>query len=117
MQTPSLRMNYEFSRVYKKGRFVAGRHLVVHYLRRPGHVTRIGITASRQVKNSVRRNHVKRLLRESYRPIEDQVREGYDIILVGRHTQNKQDYHLMHGELIKLLNRARLMDRQKEPLP
>ncbi len=117
MRTSSMRMNYEFSRVYRKGRFVAGRYLVLHYLRRPGHATRIGVTASRQVRNSVNRNHVKRLLRESYRQVEDQVRDGYDIILVGRHTHSKPDYHHTYEELIKLLNRAGLMNRQKEPIP
>ena len=54
-QTQSLRMNYEFSRVYQKGRFISGRFVVLHYLKRNGGQNRLGITASRKLSGSVRR--------------------------------------------------------------
>lgn len=114
MQTKPLRMNYEFSRVYKKGRFVSGRYLVVHYLRRRGRFKRLGVTASRQVKNSVGRNRVKRLLRESYRAIEDQVCDGYDLILVGRNNKKDPGCQQMQTEMLKLLNKAGLLERKRE---
>ncbi len=109
MQTAHLRMNYEFSRIYRKGRFVAGRHVVLHYLRRPGNPKRLGVTTSRQVRSSVRRNRIKRLLRESYREIENQVPEGYDLILVGRNTAELPGYTQIQSDVLKLLRRAGLI--------
>jgi RNase P protein component len=44
MQTRTLRFNYEFSRIYRKGKFAAGHYVVVHYLRRPGSPGRVGVT-------------------------------------------------------------------------
>ena len=109
MRTPPLRMNYEFSRIYRKGRFVAGRHVVLHYLRRPGNPKRLGVTTSRQVRSSVRRNRIKRLLRESYRQIENQIPEGYDLILVGRNSTELPDYDQIRTDVLKLLRRAKLI--------
>ncbi len=104
--TQSLRMNYEFSRVYHKGRYLAGRYVVLHYLKRPGRSNRLGVTASRRIKGSVLRNRIKRLLRESYRQIEDQLSQGFDLILVGRETPEPPDYHAICQELERLLTRS-----------
>jgi ribonuclease P protein component len=104
--TQPLRMNYEFTRIYNKGRFLAGRHVVLHYLRRPGSINRLGVTASRKIKGSVRRNRVKRLLRESYRLLEDRLVPGYDLILVGRDTPDQPNYQIVSQEVGSLLAKA-----------
>lgn len=110
MQTRTLRLNYEFSRVYRKGRYAAGRYVVVHYLKRSGRSKRFGITASRQIRGSVRRNRIKRLLRESCRTIENKLPEGYDYIFVGRNAREPLDYHRVIYDMIKVLGRVGLYD-------
>lgn len=114
--TQPLRLNYEFSRVYNKGRYLAARHVVIHYLRRPGRPNRLGVTASRKIKGSVRRNRMKRLLRESYRLLEDQLLEGYDLVLVARDGKDLPDYHIVSREVSHLLQKAGLnrMNKQAE---
>jgi ribonuclease P protein component len=101
-------MNYAFTRVYRKGRFLSGRFVVLHYLRRSGPYNRLGVTASRKVAGSVRRNRIKRLLRESYRQLEDQLATGYDLILVGRETAEKPNLGQIHPEVQRLIQRAGL---------
>jgi ribonuclease P protein component len=110
--TQTLRMNYEFSRVYHKGRFLSGRYTVLHYLRRGSQPNRLGVTASRRIKGSVRRNRIKRLLRESYRLVEDQLAAGYDLILVGRETDGKPDFHAVSQEVGRLFQRSGLLKPQ-----
>jgi ribonuclease P protein component len=107
-QTQPLRMNYEFSRVYQKGRYLSGRHVVLHYLRRNGKINRLGVTASRKINGSVKRNRLKRLLRESYRLIETEIQPGYDLILVGRESQEPPNLHLLQPEVRQLIRRAGL---------
>jgi ribonuclease P protein component len=104
--TQPLRLNYEFSRVYHKGHFVSGRHVVLHYLRRTGQANRLGVTASRKIKGSVQRNRIKRLLRESYRLMEHQLATGYDLVLVGRDANDEPDYHVVSRELARLFRKA-----------
>lgn len=113
MRTQKLRLNHEFSRVYRRGRYAAGRYVVIHYLKRAGKNRRFGVTASKQVKSSVRRNRLKRLLRESCRQIEDHLPQGYDFIFVGRNTREKLDLHRVNYDMIKVLKRIGLYNEQK----
>ena len=69
-------------------------------------INRLGVTASRKIKGSVRRNRMKRLLRESFRRLEMHLQPGYDIILVGRESQERPDYFLILQEVRRLLRKA-----------
>lgn len=107
-RTVPLRMNYEFSRVYKRGRFLTGGLVVIHYLKHksPDEQNRLGVTASRGISGSVCRNRVKRLLRESYRLQEDQLCFGYDLVITGRQRDPLPTFAQIDRELGRLLSRA-----------
>jgi ribonuclease P protein component len=112
--TQPLRLNYEFARVYRKGRYLAGRYVVLHYLRRAGPCNRLGVTASRKIKGGVRRNRIKRLLRESYRLQEDGLSAGYDLILVGRESPVMPDFLTVRQEVGRLLQKAGLSQAEQQ---
>ncbi len=111
--TKTLRKNYEFGRVYQRGKHIAGRTLVLHYIARKQPVLRLGVTASKQVKGSVRRNRAKRLLREAYRLNEDKLRPGFDLILVGRAVEIPIKRQAIEADFLKLCQRAGLLRNEK----
>ena len=81
-----LRKNSDFNAIYKKGRSVGDRYLVL-FLRENGlPYNRTGFLASKKVGNSVKRNRAKRLMKESYRAISYMLPEGYDFIIIARNT-------------------------------
>lgn len=47
-------------------------------------INRIGLTAGKAVGNAVKRNRVKRLIRESYLQMEKNLKLGYDLVIVAR---------------------------------
>ena len=83
-----LRKNKDFSAIYKRGKSVGDRYIVLFY--RPNGLTynRTGFLASKKVGNSVKRNRAKRLMKESYRKLESTLPVGYDYIIIARNTIN-----------------------------
>lgn len=114
-QTVPLRFNYEFSRVYKRGRFLTGTFVVVHFLKRKSAAgqNRLGVAASRGVTGSVRRNRLKRLIRESYRLQENQLASGYDLIITGRQKETPPTFAQLDRELGRILRKAGIRQEQE----
>lgn len=105
----SLKKNWDFQLVYKKGTSYANRYLVMYVLKNRLNRNRIGISVSKKVGNSVVRHHLTRLIRESYRLNEEKFVCGYDMIVIVRVSGKEQDFRslesaLMHlGKLHKIL--------------
>ncbi len=83
-----LRNDYNFSKVYNKGKSQGSRYVVCFSLKNNLDYNRIGFLASKKVGNSVKRNRARRLMKESYRKIEKKVLTGYDYIFIARNTIN-----------------------------
>lgn len=110
-----LRFNYEFGKIYKKGRYLPGRYLVLHFVRHGKGYGRLGITTARKVRGSVQRNRIRRLLRESYRLNEDKIRKGFDIVLLGRDNAEGCKLDAIERDLVCLLKKAGIWEEPDMP--
>lgn len=63
---------------------MADRALVLHWLLRPTGMTRVGYCAGKSLGKAVRRNRIKRLLRESWRELAKDVEAPADLVFVAR---------------------------------
>ncbi len=89
---PSVKKNSDFQTVYKNGKSYANKLLVMYVYETGRDETRIGISVSKKVGNSVVRHHVTRLIRESFRLHREQLNSGLDIVVVARAAARDSDY-------------------------
>jgi ribonuclease P protein component len=76
----------EFDRVYREGRSHANRYLVVYSFPREAdqESPRLGVSVGRKVGGAVERNRVKRLLRDAFWALADDLPDGHDFVVVAR---------------------------------
>lgn len=123
--TRTLRLNYEFSRVYKRGSFATGRYLSVHCFKRspklkhnlttiPIDLVRVGFTNGHGRKTAVARNRAKRLMRAAFQVYEPSVRAGYDIIFLMKTGFDIPSYQEVEKEMGRHLSKLGLLDSEDE---
>ncbi len=75
----------EFERVYRQGRSIANRHLVLYtFPNASAERPRLGLSVYRKVGGAVQRNKVKRLLREAFAHAEGDLKQDQDMVVVAR---------------------------------
>lgn len=88
----SLKKNQEFQNVYRQKHSCANKYLVMYTAKNHGKESRIGISVSKKVGNSVVRHRVTRLIREAYRLNRETLEAGWDIVIVARPLAGEQEF-------------------------
>ena len=84
MRYRTLNKNWQFNRVYGRGKSYVHPHCVLYVAKNQVGYTRIGLTATKKVGHAVQRNRARRVMRAALAEHLSQNIGGYDIILVAR---------------------------------
>ena len=110
----SIKKNNDFQKVYRTGRSYANRLLIMYVMRAEREDTRIGISVSKKVGNSVVRHHITRLVRERYRLNKDRVKTGLDIVVVARAAAKESDFKKIESAYMHLCGLHNILENRSE---
>jgi len=109
LDSDKLKKKWEFDRAYQKGRKYVNKQFVVYVLNNGTKRSRLGVTVSKKVGKSVKRNRVKRLIREVFRLSKDLITPGNDIVVVARRYAYGLSFMQTKRSLMSLWERARII--------
>ncbi len=98
-----------FQRLYSKGTSCSDKNIVIYFLPNRIGINRLGITVSKKTGCAVVRNRTKRLIKENYRLNEEQVKSGYDIVIVARKNIVNADFHAISASFLKLMKKLDML--------
>jgi len=107
--TTSLTKNYEFKRLYNKGRNAASKCAVIYCAKNGSTDNKLGITVSTKLGGAVQRNRIRRRLKEIYRLNEHSLRTGYNIVLVARMRSRYAGWNELETSVLSLFNKLGLL--------
>lgn len=109
MKIASIKENSDFKRLYYGGKSVVEKRLVIYYKKNRFNYNRLGITVSAKIGNAVTRNRIRRLIKENFRII-DNIKKGYDIVIVARSVAAFSNYSQIGKDLRKALMETELKE-------
>ena len=77
-----LKKNYQFKKVLSKGKHFSGKNIEAFIFDNNKKINFLGLAISVKVGKSVRRNHLKRLIRENYYRLEEKIKTGKSIVFL-----------------------------------
>ena len=110
----SLKKNSDFQYVYQKGKSYANKYLVMYVVNMDRQETRIGISVSKKVGNSVVRHRFARLVRESFRLNQDILENGYDIVVVARAAAKDKKFDKIESAFLHLCGLHNILKNRSE---
>ena len=100
-----VRRSTDYRRIQGRGQKVRTRHLLVLSTRGRAPESRFGLTVSRKVGNAVRRNEVKRWLRESIRRRRRDLEGRWDVVFIATPRAAQAGFEAIDADVAEALRR------------
>jgi ribonuclease P protein component len=120
----------DFTRVYRTGRSVANKYLVLYYFERsgsgPGTVgaasgARVGFSVSKRLGGAVDRNRIKRVLREAFRMHGQSLGGNMDLVLIARtpivELLESGGFKAVEDKMVEVFRKASLVSSGEDRRP
>lgn len=113
----NLKKDKEFQIIYNAGRKTFGLYSLIFFKKNELGYPRFGFVVSKKTGNAVCRNRLKRLFREYCRLNELKIKDGFDIIIVGKRVAGEKyktlSFEEMNRDLDSIFRKSRLLKWKK----
>lgn len=107
--TGTLKKNYEFRRLYSRGKSTSTPNLVLYVRKTKRDTNQIGITVSTKLGKAVVRNKIRRRIREIYRLNEHRMKRGLQIVIVARVRAVSSSYSQLEKDFLYACRKLELL--------
>ena len=98
----------EYGYIYKTGRRITGKYIIVFIKENHLDHNRFGIVTSKKIGNAVTRNRAKRQLREVIRKNMQIMRLGYNLVIIARFNMKESSFDLIEKDFLRIMKKASL---------
>lgn len=113
--TLRIKKNNVFKYVFKKGNYAKGKSIIVHISKTKCNNNKnfFAVCVSKKNGNSVKRNKLKRWVREVYKLEEEKLRKNYNVIIVYKKNVIFEDvnYYLVKKDIMKCFEELDLYEK------
>ncbi len=120
-----LKKNYEFRRVLTKGKSYIGDNIIVYIMDNPKNTYKIkyqknknylGLAISVKTAKAVKRNKIKRLIKENYTILEDRIELGKSIVFLWNKKSKIENanFNNIRKDLINILKKAQILKYKED---
>ena len=110
-KTKMLKKNYEFKNILKKGNYYSGKRIEA-FIKKNNFkdINFLGIAISVKVAKAVKRNKIKRLIRENYKNYEEQIKTSNTIVFLWKKKTDIEEasYENIRQDMQTIFKKAKL---------
>lgn len=109
----TLKKNYEFKNVLNKGKYFVKKYIIVYIDKNNLNRNVIGIAVNTKICNAVKRNKIKRVIREAYYKEQKTLKQGYNIVFLWNKKEPVENinFHKIHKEIKDIFKEAELIEK------
>lgn len=109
----TLKKNYEFKNVLKNGKYFIKKHVIVYINKNEINKNVIGIAINTKLCNAVKRNKIKRIIRESFYKEKQSLKQGYNIVFLWNKKEpvDNIDFYTIHKEIEEVFKEAEIIEK------
>lgn len=109
-----LKKKYQFNYVYRVGKMVGGKLMIVYFCPSKNANIKVGISVTKKVGHAVVRNRKKRQIREAIFPYLPQLKKNFNVVIVAKPSITSAKFGEIKSELNYLLKKANLKDNNEK---
>ena len=105
-----LKKRYQFQYIYKEGKFISEKAVTLHYVASKTKNIKIGFAVTKKIGHAIKRNLIRRRLREIMKKNLPLLKQNYNIIIVAKEQIIETEFINLEKQILNLLKKADLLN-------